>query len=219
MAITLESLLSLLASQIWSTIASATQVVKQLYRLAAHLRLQGIYDVLDQTRTVTVLDPTGHAAAVDTVQRVRFRQNHITALTEYAWGEGDLFAEYRCSPGVPVDRYCEGSRQVMLISLREHKNAGGRLCFRSHRRILDGFLEREEYWECDIYHHTKRLTLRIIFPSERPCQRATVTTRSTRKTVALGPEHFQTLADGRQVLRWAKKWPKLNERYLIRWVW
>jgi len=150
---------------------------------------------------------------------VRFRQNHVTAITEYVWGEGELFAEYQCSPGMPVDRYSEGSRHVLLVSLREQKNAGDKLCFRSYRRIVEGFTKSEEYWECDVYHRTKRLSLRIIFRHDRPCQRATVTVRSSHKTVALGPECFQTLADGRQVLHWVLKKPKLNERYLIRWVW
>ena len=108
---------------------------------------------------------------------------------------------------------------MMLISLREQRNARDRICFRSERRIVDGFTSEEEYWECEVYHRTKRLTLRIIFPSERPCQRATVTARSTGKTVALGPRCFQALADGRRALCWAMSRPKLNERYLIRWVW
>jgi hypothetical protein len=182
-------------------------------------RLQGLYDVLDQRRTITLEDATGRMATVETVQRVRFCQNHVTALTEYAWGEGELFADYRCTPGVPVDRYAEGSRQVMLISLREHKNAGDELCLRSHRRILNGFVRSEEYWESDVCHRTQCIEVRIIFPTERKCQRATVTVRSTGKTVALGPDCYHTLPDGRLALCWTNTRPRFNERYLLRWVW
>jgi hypothetical protein len=206
----------------WDLIASLASLFDLLRRLAAWVgahRLQGIYDVLDQRRTVTIHDASGRIASVDTLQRVRFRQNHVTAITEYAWGEGELFADYCCTPGVPVDRYAEGSRQVILISLREHKNAGDDLCLRSHRRILEGFIRPEEYWESDVCHRTHRIEVRIIFPTERKCQRATVTVRSTGKTVALGPECYHILPDGRQALCWTNIRPRLNERYLLRWVW
>ena len=203
-------------------LASLTSLFELLQRIVSFVesrRLQGIYDVLEQERTVTILDASGHVATVDTVQRVRFRQNHVTALTEYAWGEGELWAEYRCTPGVPVDSYAEGSRQVILISLREHKNVGDELCLRSHRLVREGFTRSEEYWESDVYHRTGSIKVRIIFPKERQCQRATVTVRSTGKTVALGPECYQALPDGRQALCWIKDKPSLNERYLLSWIW
>ena len=114
----------------------------------------------------------GHKATVETVQRMRFRQNHVTALTEYAWGQGDLYAEYRCSPGVPADYYEERSRHVVLISLRG-KSAGDTMTLRTHRLVMEGFTRNKEYWESDVYHRIQKLDLRIIFPLERPCQRAT----------------------------------------------
>jgi hypothetical protein len=191
-------------------------------RLRAHLaqaRLQGIYEVLEQQRTVTLQDTQGKVATVETRQRVRFLQNHITALTDYIWGEGEVLAEYRCSPGVPVDRYYEGSRQVVLISLRRHYMAGEEITLRTFRRITGGFTRSEEYWEVEVYHRTMRITLELLFPPERPCRRATVTVRSSGQTVALGPEHWITLPDGRQQLRWVLDKPRLNERYLLRWAW
>ena len=203
-------------------VAALMDVLGLARRLIVYLqerRLQGIYDVIEQRRTVTLEDATGRVATVETIQRVRFRQNHVTALTEYAWGEGELFADYSCAPGWPVDRYAEGSRQVMLISLREHRNAGDELCLRTKRRILEGFTRAEEYWESDVYHRTERFELRILFPKGRPCQRATVTVRSTEETVALGPGCYQPQSDGRLALVWTLVRPRLNERYLLRWVW
>jgi hypothetical protein len=168
---------------------------------------------------VTIHDPKGRRATVDTVQRVRFLQNHITTIAEYAWGEGELFAAYRCSPGVAVDCYGEGSRHMVLISLREHRQRGDEIRFRSHREIRDGFTKAQEYWESDVYHRTRSITLRIVFPKKRPCQRATVSERSSGRTVALGPECFHSLPDGRQELVWRPKRPRLNERYLLSWRW
>jgi hypothetical protein len=210
---------ALLSTSFISFLQELLGLIRRLAALVRERRLQGIYELLDQQRTVEIHDPEGHIATVKTTQRVRFLQNHVTAITEYAWGEGELFADYRCSPGVAVDRYAEGSRHVTLISLREHKNRGDEVCLRTHRRIVDGFTKGEEYWENEVYHRTRCMTLRVIFPKGRPCQRATVTQRSTGKTVALGPECFHTLPDGRQALEWTIRRPKLNERYLLRWVW
>ena len=194
-------------------------LLRQAAAFVAERRLQGIYDVLDQCRTVTLQDASGRVASVETMQRLRFRQNYVTAIADYAWGEGDIYANYRCTPGEPVDCYTEGSRHVMLISLREHQNAGDEISLHTERRIASGFMRNEEYWESEVYHRTQRMELRIIFPKERLCQRATVTVRSTGKTVALGPECYHTLPDGRQVLCWTQTKPRLNERYLLRWVW
>jgi hypothetical protein len=210
---------ALLSTSFVSLLQEFIGLLRQAVAFVEERRLQGLYDVLEQRRTITLLDPQGHMATVDTIQRLRFRQNHITALTDYAWGEGELFADYRCTPGVPVDCYRVGSRQVLLISLREHQNAGDQLCLRTHRRIERGFVRREEYWESDVYHRTQRMQLRIIFPKERPCQRATVTARSTGQAIALGPACYQTLPDGRMALVWAKARAKLHERYLLRWIW
>lgn len=210
---------ALLSTSFISLLQEFLGLLRQAAAFVAERRLQGLYDVLDQRRTVTLHDASGRVATVDTVQRLRFRQNHVTAITDYAWGEGQLFTDYRCTPGAPVDYYRVGSRHVVLISLREHKNAGDALCLHTHRRVENGFSKSEEYWECDVYHRTKRMELRIVFPRERPCRRATVTVRSTGKTVALGPACFQTLPDGRLAFTWEINRPRLSERYLLRWVW
>jgi hypothetical protein len=44
-------------------------------------------------------------AIVDRQEEVRFLQGNVVAFADYAWGDGQIFADYRCSPGVPVDRY------------------------------------------------------------------------------------------------------------------
>jgi hypothetical protein len=219
MATLLTLLQNLLCSDLFSFANNLVGLVTRFVAFVRGRRLQGIYEVLEQRRTVTLRDPQGRVATVDTTQRVRFRQNHVTALTEYAWGEGQLYADYRCTPGVPVDFYAEGSRQVVLISLREHKNAGEELTLHTHRRITNGFLRPVEYWESDINHRTRRIELRIVFPTARRCQRATVSVPSTGKSVALGPECYHTLPDGRQALCWTNTRPRLNERYLLRWEW
>jgi len=209
----------LLGSDILALLGDTVPLLKKLSALVDSRRLQGIYDVLCQQRTIEIHDRDGDVVTVDTVEKLRFRQNHVAALTDYVWGDGDILADYRCSPGVPVDCYKEGSRYAVLISLREHKHHGEEMVLRTHRTIRGGFSRSEECWESDVYHRTGRIELKVIFPPERACKRATASRRNAHETVVLGPEYFSTLPDGRQQLRWAIKRPRLHERYVLRWTW
>lgn len=210
---------TLLPTNVIEALGQLVDLAQRVATLVQERRLQGIYEVLEQRRIVTLCDPRGQVATVETVQSVRFRQNHIAALVDYVWGDGEILAEYGCSPGLPVDAYREGTRTVVLVSLRELKNRGDRLVFQTHRRIMGGFVRAEECWETEVYHRTGRLEVQIIFPKERPCQRATVTVQSTAQTVALGPECLHPLPDGRQALVWTLAKPRLNERYRLHWTW
>jgi len=209
----------LFSADLFGFLRELLSMIAQLGPMIRERRFQGIYEVLEQHRTITIHDVRGHVVTVDTTEKVRFRQNHVAAITDYVWGDGKFLAEYRCSPGVPVDCYKEGSRYAILISLREHKNPGDEVCLKTHRKIVGGFTRSAECWENDIYHRMGKSEIRVIFPRDRRCQRATVTRRNAGKTIALGPEHFQVLPDGRQQLSWAIKKPKLHERYALHWEW
>jgi hypothetical protein len=219
MSITTKYIHALIPTNVIETANRLLDLLQRLHAFVEERRLQGIYEVLEQSRTVIIHDPKGRIASVDTTQRVRFRQNHIAALLDYVWGDGHILREYRCSPGVPVDRYKEGTRHVVLISLREHKNRGDELTFTTHRQVIGGFTRASECWESEVYHRTHRLEVRILFPRQRRCRRATVAVQSTGHTVALGPSDWRFLPDGRQELVWVCDQPKLNERYLLRWEW
>ena len=198
---------------------SLTKAAKDLYDSLLGRRPQGIYEVLEHHTTLELLDPRGEVAIVERLQTVRFLQDHIEAFTDHAWGDGEVFAEYTCSPGVPVDCYQDGSRHTVLISLREVKHRGDVLRFKIRRKVLRGFLTPNECWETDVYHRTQELSVTILFPRERRCRRATVTQRSTSKTVVLGPENSEFLEDGRQRLTWEIDKPRLHERYALKWEW
>jgi len=162
-------------------------------------REQGIYDVLEHHTTLELKDTKGEVAVLKRQQKVRFLQSHVAAITDHAWGDGEIFAGYDCSPGVPVDFYQDGSRHTVLISLREAKSRGDILKFVIRCKIVGGFRKPDECWETEVYHRTRHLSVAIIFPQGRRCRRATVTQRSTNKTVTLGPKHLRFLGDGRPV--------------------
>jgi hypothetical protein len=185
----------------------------------SHQRREGMYEILDYDTTLELLDPKGKLATLKKRQRVRFLQNNVIAFQDYAWGDGQIFADYRCSPGVEVDRYQEGDRWNILISLRETKNSGDIVDFYIERTVRSSFTKAEEWRQVEIRHKTKRLKISIVFPRERHCQRAVLLRRSQPGTTILGPEHFTKLPDGRQMLTWEAKRIGRFEIYTIRWRW
>lgn len=73
-------------------------------------RSRGLYEVLSCEVTLSLVDVKGREAIYRKVQKVRFLQDHVIAYEDQAWGDGNLFADYKCSPGIPVDRYQDGNR-------------------------------------------------------------------------------------------------------------
>ncbi|MBN1991945.1 MAG: hypothetical protein JW953_04530 [Anaerolineae bacterium] len=182
-------------------------------------RREGIYEILDYDSTLELLDTKGKTALFKKRQKVKFIQNHILAFEDYAWGDGEIFADYQCSPGVEVDRYQEGDRWNILISLRETKNSGNEADFYIERTAKNGFTKVEESFQSEIRHRTKRLRMRIIFPKNRRCQKATLVERSHHRTKTLGPEHFVSFPDGRQMVTWETEKVRRFEVYTIKWYW
>lgn len=179
----------------------------------------GMYEILDYNSKLEIMDPEGKTAILTRHEVIRFLQDNVVAIHDHAWGDGDIFAEYNCQPGIPVDFYEDGSKWNVLISLRETKNRGDVIDLWVERTIKDGLLEKEEWLETEVDHRTDRMKLSVIFPQERRCQRATLSRRTISETIALDEQHFLFLEDGRQKLTWQTSRPKLHDRYTIKWRW
>lgn len=180
---------------------------------------QGVYEILTYDSTLELLDATGQTAIFHKRQKVCFLQDNVIAFQDYAWGEGEIFANYSCSPGVAVDRYQDGDRWNILISLRETKSRGDSTDFRIERTVHNGFTQHEEWYQIEIRNPTRRFRMAVIFPQERRCQRATLHERKRNRTQVLGPECFHQLADGRQLLEVETTRVRHLEVYSLRWTW
>ena len=180
---------------------------------------RGLYEILDYDVALELLDPYGQMAVIKKRQKVKFLQDNIIAFEDYAWGDGDIFAAYSCTPGVVTDSYKEGDRYNILISLRETNNTGDVTDFYIERTIKYGFTQSEEALQTEIRHQTRRLKVTVIFPNERKCQRMALLHRSHRQTNILGPEHFTDLPDGRQQVVWETTHIKRFEIYTLKWMW
>jgi hypothetical protein len=176
-----------------------------------------IYEILDYEASVELLDPSGEKAIFRKRQKVKFLQNNIIAFEDYAWGDGNILAAYKCSPGVVVDKYQEGDRWNILISLRETKSKGDIEEFYIERMEHGTFMQREEWLQTEIRRRTRHLSMSIVFPQERRCQRAIVQQRTHNRVIELGSEHLHSLPDGRQRLYWETNQVRPYEVYTMRW--
>ena len=105
----------------------------------------GLYEILEYDTTLEVKDRRGKRAVFRKHQRVKFLQNNVIAFQDYVWGDGEIFADYRCKPGVVVDRYQEGDRWNILVSLRATKQRGHVEDFYIDRTVRNGFVNEEEW--------------------------------------------------------------------------
>lgn len=182
-------------------------------------RYAGPYEILDYDAVVELIDETGTLALFKKRQRVKFLQNSIIAIEDYAWGDGDILADYKCTPGVVVDKYRQGDRWNILISLRDTKSIGDIEQFHIERTVKDAYTRDEEWLQTEIRRHTRRLKMSVIFPQNRHCQHAVLIQRSASRVTELGPEHVDNLPDGRQIVFWETTHAKGFDVYTLKWRW
>ena len=157
----------------------------------------GMYEVLEYESTLELLDDEGKKATFRKRELVRYLQDNIIAYQDQGWGDGEILLNYRCSPGVPVDRYRFGYKTYILLSLRDVKNRGDLDEFNMEWRIRRGFLRRTEQWETEVRHRTKHIKIRVIFPKSRPPRFASIVQSSDQRTIELGEGSRKRLPDGR----------------------
>ena len=182
-------------------------------------QLPGTYEVLQYETKLELLDPEGRLAIYSKHQKVQFLQDSVIAFQDQAWGDGEIFADYRCSPGVPVDRYRDGNKYRVLISLRETKNRGDIEDFHIERTIKDGFMSSVEDYQVDVDHSTRKPSLTVVFPKERTPKQVKVIEQKSQRGKELAVDSLQQLPDGRWQITWEPERVRLHEVYVVRWEW
>ncbi len=212
-----ERLTSILTGLPWIEVLA--QVWKLGRKIMRGLADEGMYEVLEYETALELQNRRGENALLRKREKVRYRQNNIIAFQDQAWADGEILINYRCTPGVAVDRYRPGQQTYILISLRDIKNRGDIDEFNIQWGIHRGFIRSTELWETVICHRTKRLKMQVIFPRSRPPQHASLIEGNRRRTSLLGPEAQAQLPDGRWCVSWETTRPRLNEHYLLKWDW
>lgn len=212
------SIIYALSSFLVSEWESLYKLFRKLFPFFRRQPNPGIYEILEYETTLQ-LSVTGETATFLKRQKVRFLQDNVISFEDYAWGEGEIFADYHCSPGIVVDRYLAGDRWNILISLRESKSRGDLEEFFIQSTYKNSFLKPEEWQQVEIRHPTKRLKMTIIFPKDRHCKRALLQRRRHHQSIELDNEHFGLLPDGRQMVTWETTNIEPLEVYTLRWGW
>lgn len=179
----------------------------------------GPYEILDYESTLELLDISGKIASFRKRLQVKFLQNGVIAFEDYAWGDGEILADYKCVPGEVVDKYREGDRWNILVSLRESKSIGDTEEFYIERIEKNAFTMAEEWLQTEIRRRTRRLRINIVFPKERRCLRAVLTQRRSNRAHVLGSEHIRILPDGRQIVTWETKDMNAYDVITLKWQW
>lgn len=70
-----------------------------LYALILRDRFGGLYEAISDESEWDIHDASGTEAVLTRTRRLHFLQNGVFAIRDYAWGDGDVLADYQCSPG------------------------------------------------------------------------------------------------------------------------
>lgn len=178
-----------------------------------------LYEVLANEIELEIVDTKGQLAFYRKRKHVRFQQDDIFAFLDTAYGDGDIFNDYQCSPGQAVDFYEEGYHHRVLISLRETKQRGDEEIFHIQRRIKSGFTEEKSYLQTDIRYPTSQLQVILFFPEHRHPKAIWLIEKNMKNTSQLQANHIKVLPDGRCQVIWEKKKPCLYEGYILSWLW
>lgn len=179
---------------------------------------EGLCEFLEYEFKLELLDVEGRSAQLTKRERVKFLQDNVIAFQDYAWGDGNVLADYTCAPGFVVDRYREGQRWNILISLRETKHRGDIQDFYIQSKPKNALMGREEWCQIET-HRTRSVKLFVIFPKKRHCLQAVVIERMRERTSPLNSRNFTLLPDGRQLLTWENIEPRRFETYTLKWTW
>jgi hypothetical protein len=191
---------------------------KQVKRFQHDHEPHGMYEALSHEVQLELLDTSGKKAIHTKLQHVRFLQDTVAYL-DMAWGDGNIFVSYQCSPGIPVDRYQEGHRQYTLISLRETKHRGDMADIHIQRTIRQGFTQPTEHFQNIVIQSTQQMSISVIFPQKRLPQSITFIEQNAKRMSSASASHKSFLPDGRLKVTWEKAKPRLFEGYIIRWAW
>jgi hypothetical protein len=200
-------------------ISMALDVIDSIQKYVQQKEPEGLYEILEYETKLELLDARGHRAALSKHQRVKFLQDNVIAFQDYAWGEGNVLASYDCAPGIVADRYREGERWNILISLRGSKQRGEVEDFYIERKLVNTFTQKDEWWQIEMQHRTRQAKLELVFPKKRHCTQATIVERNRSRTIVLDAKNFRLLADGRQLLTWETMEPRRFETYTVKWSW
>jgi Tetratricopeptide repeat/TIR domain len=181
------------------------------------------YEILEQDHEWDLARPDGSLAIHRKRLRVRYL-NQVISIADFAWGDGNLFAEYTCDPGRVVDRIVVKNQLWVLISLGDVRKRGSQEVLEFRRSVTDGFLNSTEWVELEALE-AKHVSLKVVFPKERRPKNVEIVKtgrspfgrRIERREVL--PASAMDEVSQRQVITIEERTHSPNTKLQIRWEW
>lgn len=194
-----------------------------MYGVSVRDRFGGPYEISKMVNELDIQSIDGSLAVHRKQLSLEFLHNQVVAIWEGAYGDGEQFADFKCTPTSlrAVDEFVEGGRRHKVISLRRLYNRGDKIDVTFERTIKNALLDPErEAFLVDVTRRTQTLIIRIIFHKEHKCTEATLYRRHGKKS-SKEPltQSFSYNEEGRQVIEWKKSRPKLGDTYTFEWTW
>ena len=189
-----------------------------IYALILRDRFGGLYETISDASDWDIHDKTGADAALTKTRSLRFLQNGVFAIRDYAWGNGDVLADYKCAPGEAVDFYSAAGKQNIVISLRETKRRGDTGDYVITRQMKNMFPDQSEWVATEITQPTRLMSITVRFPADRPPSGAWLK-RSSDPDHKRSNLRVEGSPDGRQKISVQVAKPKLRETYTVWWEW
>lgn len=189
------------------------------HQMLSAWRQTGPYEVLHYESTLALQDARGRWAVFSKRQQIRYLQPNVVAWQDRVWSDGEGPLDYRCAPGVVVDRYRPAQTTILLISPRQSKQRGEVDELSVQWRMRDGFRRRQELWQTTFYEPTHAARISVIFPRRRPPQAVWGSEETTRRRHELPATARRQLPDGRWRVQWSLTRPRHHERYNLHWRW
>jgi hypothetical protein len=164
--------------------------------------------------TLDLRDSGGREADVICRQRVKFLVDDAAVISSPVWGDGNQLAQFKVDGGTYLGEQRDGPRRIQLLGL-DRPPIEQSATMRFTRRIRNGFLKADEYFESMVDRPTHRLRVTVLFPKARPPKRAYLLGASGKSL----SQPRVTLRQGRASLRWALQSPQLRSVYSLRWAW
>lgn len=190
-------------------------------RLLTTSRSRG-YEILGQEHEWDLVRPDGSFVIHRKQLHVRYL-NRAISVVDFAWGDGNLFAEYSCRPGRVVDRFIVNDQLWVLISLGGLRQRGEVETLEFKRAITDGFVGQTEWVQ--LQELEGRVSIRLVFPKERGPEGVEIIRRGrsrfgriTERRTAVAPAQLDSVSE-RQVLTVKHQRPSRNTSLVVRWKW
>ena len=171
---------------------------------------------------VEILDEMGKVAVVVKEVGLEFLRKNVQTHIDHMSTDGQIIEESSTPGGIKeVKREFGGKyRFISRFDQVYPKGSNKTIVFRC--KMIDSFLEKDEFWSLEPFYPTDEYVLEIRLPRSRPATSAhsyLISPLSISEGEASGRLPNPTLSDGNTKIEFIIKKPKMSERVKIEWTW